>query len=301
MKIWLVSVLAMFVSTAVTAATKEQNSLDVSLTLGAEYNSNLTVDELDLGSELSGMVTNIDASFDWTIQPAEDQQFIFGYNIFQSLNEEYSEFDIRSHGLNLGYEWSPNDLSLGLDYAYYDTALDGEDLLTLQFITPSVSYMLSDSSLLRLAVNLMDKRFDVFTERDADTQGLNLSYYYFYNQAQSYLRWSIATQDEDAVSDELDFSAWVYSMSFSTPAEDLLDGAKFKASAQYTDRDYDNLTEAIAAIRTEQWTQVKLSLEWPLGSNIDLITAAEFNDRSSNLPSADYTENRFLIDVRFSF
>ncbi|NNJ73388.1 MAG: DUF560 domain-containing protein [Enterobacterales bacterium] len=278
-----------------------EQKYNASISIGEEYNSNLTIDELDLGSNQSGLLTNIELEVDAQLSPSKDHQINLAYMFSRSIHEEYSEFDLESHGFSLGYDFTEGDYTYGLDYMFFDATLDSADFLQMNFITPSVSYMLNDTSLLRFAYNFTDKSFDTFTDRDADSNGVDISYYSFFNQAKSYFRWQLSTAQEDAVTDEFDFDSYTVGFSVNSTVPSLAEGAKVNFDIKYSERDYSQRTEEIMAFRAEEWSQVRLNLIVPIYENMTLDFGVEHNDRASNLASADYTETRAMVDFIYEF
>jgi len=268
--------------------------------VGEEYNSNLTIEELDIESNESGILTNLELFADYKFEINSDNRLMLGYEFNQSLHDDLSEFDTQNHGFTIGYELDIYSHMFTTDYIYYDTQLDGDDLLDITFISPAFSYFLSDTTLIRFAYNYIDKQFDYLIERSAENNGGEISMYIFSDDAQSYFRWALATESEDAIFEELDFSSFKGTLSLKSMAKWLSDEAVFKASISYADREYDSITQEINAIRTETRTQFKSSLSYPFNESINFILSYEYSDRSSNLPVADYDENRVLISVEFN-
>lgn len=286
---------------SLTASEDTENNLSLTFKIGEEYNSNLTIEELDIGSNESGYLSNIELLTNYRLKLKNDHTFYFGYEFSQSLHHEYTEFDTQNNGLSLGYEKGMGEYILSLDYSYYDTKLDGENLLTMNFFTPAISYMLNNNFLIRADYLYLDKQFDDFSNRDASSNGASLSAFYFFNNAKSYVRCSISNSSEDAISDELDFESITGAVSIKTPANWISSDAIFKASLKYSETDYDHITFSINELRAEQKIHFKSSLAIPYSESITVIGAYELIDRVSNLDIANYKENRAMVSMEFKF
>jgi hypothetical protein len=277
------------------------HEVDIALKLGAEYNSNISIEELDLNSSVSGTLANIELLTEYRYNLSDTTSFRLGYDFSQTLHQDLTEFNFQSHGVSAGFENQFSDLTTSIDYSYYDTKLDDEGLLSIAIFTPAISYMLNNNLLVRFDYNFIEKEFNEFFVRNAETNKSTISAYYFFNGAKSYAKISLSDSKEDADSRQLDFEESIINMSIKLSADWLHNGSAFKAGYTYSDRDYDDITLSINAVRAEQKNQFTASFTIPYSKGIDLIAAYENTDRSSNLTFADYQENRLMLSVLLSW
>ncbi|MCP3675199.1 MAG: hypothetical protein GY829_12110 [Gammaproteobacteria bacterium] len=272
----------------------------MSLTIGAEYNSNLTVEELDLNATIGGSLVNIDLITDYRFQLTEESSLQIAYDFSQSLHRDYSEYNYQSHGFSTSFETKLGDTTASLDYSYYDSSLDDTGLITFAMLTPAIYFMINDEFLISGEYSQFEKDFDDLKERDAIAKTGSVSAFYFFNDAKSYMRIAIRNTNEDADSNQLDYEDFTTSLSIKTPATWIKSGAFFKASYSFSDRDYEHITHSIGEIRTEQKNYFVSTFSIPVNETTDIIAALEMTNRSSNFPVANYDENRLMLSVQFS-
>ena len=101
------------------------------LSLGYEYDSNVTVDELDRSSSVGdgGLVSSVNLALDHDINDDTSGSLSYGYSRI-----DYDQFDFLSretHIVGANVSSRVGDATLGMTYFYIDARLDGRGLLDL--------------------------------------------------------------------------------------------------------------------------------------------------------------------------
>ena len=103
-------------------------------------------------------------------------------------------------------------------------------------------------------------------------------------------------ESENAVDPQFDFKGHNIKARFSQRISMGDRDAELKVGWRYEDRNYASITPSIGAIRDDTRHRFQAELEIPITDRIYGLIEYEYADYSSNLPSADYTQN--LVGAR---
>jgi opacity protein-like surface antigen len=257
---------------------------------GAEYNSNVAVQELDANTGQSDWAATINARGEVSGSPVDKLTLRAGYEFSQSLHEEFDSFDITLHR---GYGEASYDFSgvtAGVIANLAQANLAGDKYLTFTQVSPYLSRQFNDTLFLRVAYAASDKTFEGRSARDATSDAVSGDAYFFLNGTKQYIAVSGKALEEDANDSSLDYGAGSarvrYVQRFPAFDRDMT----FRAGVEYEKRDYDAPTPSIGAPRSDKRAGVDLSLEAPITDNIFVEGSYRYGDYQSNLASADYNE-----------
>lgn len=257
---------------------------------GAEYNTNVAVQELDANTGQGDWAATFSALGEVSGSPVDRLKLTAGYEFSQSLHQDFDAFDIALHR---GYGEASYDLSavtVGVLANLAQANLAGDKYLTFTQVSPYLAKQFGDKLYVRLAYAATDKSFEGRPTRDATSNAVSADAYVFLNGASQYIAIGGKALEEDANDDSLDYgsgSARVrYVQRFPAFDRDLT----FRAGADYEQRDYDAPTTSIGAPRKDKRTGADISLEAPITDNIFLEGSYRYGDYQSNLATADYNE-----------
>lgn len=276
-------------------------SVSGSVELGAEYNSNLSVSELESASGRSDGAGVLDAALDLSWQPAPRVALDAGYSYSASRYSDLDSYDLDMHLLyaDLSRDFGP--FTLGANYYFADAGLGGDDFLELDQYSLYAGKLLNGNWYLRGALNFSDKAFATFAERDADNQGYSIEIFRFFEQGRSNLMLGYGYEDEETraapYAYEADSLRLRYSRRFSLASRD----SRLQLGYRWQDRDYLNVTPLIGARRGDRRQVLDANLEVSMLEQLDLIGGWEYGNYRSNLDSADFNENRLSLSARLSF
>ncbi|MBR9908849.1 MAG: hypothetical protein GYB33_00695 [Gammaproteobacteria bacterium] len=279
----------------------EAVSFKFDVAAGAEYNSTLSVKELDqqLQEGDRAVITKTKLAARW--QASDRLQVNGGYTFSTKTYDEYEQYDNNLHLLHSDISYRFDALTTGASYHFAQATLDGEDLLDLQQVTVYGSKLIDEVNFVRLSATGKETRFDNFYDRDADSLGAGIDLYRFFNQGRSYLMFGVARDSEDAQADLFDYHGRDYKLQASTTLSLLDKNSRLQLSWRWTERDYAGSDPSLGARRSDQRQVAELVWELPLTSIFSLDTRLEYGDYQSNLSSADYTASKASVAFKASF
>jgi hypothetical protein len=259
--------------------------------VGAEYNSNVAVIDIDANTGESDWAATINALAEVTVVPVDKLTLRAGYDFSQSLHDEFDAFDLAIHR---GYGEVAYDFDLvtvGVLGNLAQANLDGDEYLTLRQVQPYLSKQFGNSLFLRAAYSSTDKEFEGRPQRDATADAVQIDGYFFLDGVQRYVVLGGRATEEDANAAEFDFSSWMGRARFVQRFEAFGQNLAFRAGVEYEDRDYDNVTPLIGAPRSDKRTTADAQIDIPLGDTFFSEISYRYGRYESNLASADYDEH----------
>ena len=259
--------------------------------VGAEYNSNVAVSDLDTNTGEGDWAATINALAEATFVPVEKLTFRAGYDFSQSLHQEFDAFDLAIHR---GYGEAAYDFDLvtvGVLGNLAQANLDGDEYLTLTQVQPYLSKQFGNSLFLRAAYSATEKEFEGRPQRDATADAVQLDGYVFLDGVQRYVVLGGRATEEDATAAEFDYSSWLARARFVQRFDAFDQNLTFRAGVEYEDRDYDNVTPLIGTPRSDKRTVADAQIDIPLGEQFFSEISYRYGRFESNLASADYDEH----------
>ncbi len=263
---------------------------------GLEYDSNISVIQLDTNTANDDFAGLIDASLSLTAPLGEGTELRAGYDFSQSLHFDFTNFDIQSHRASAGVGHDFGPVTFDLDYNFAHASLGRKGFLDLNRITPSLSGFLGRSVFVRLAYDYTDKNFLNRTARDATTNAVGLSVYYFLDGTRSYFTTAYRYKDENATAAEFDYRGHELRLRYTRKFPFGAEEGRVRIGGRYEKRNYRSVTPSIGAVRDDDRLRIETSLELPLTRHLFTEFEYEFDDFSSNLPSADFKQH--LLSAR---
>ena len=269
----------------------------VEASVGMEYDDNLNVAELDVSSGEGDVAAIIEVSVGYEFPGLTDYELEAGYDFYQSLYQDFSEFNLQTHALHLSGSREFGDLDAGLTYRYTYSRLDDNDFLRIHSLQPSLGYSVQPNWYLNLAYGYQDKEFADDAERDARQHALSLDNYIVFDDNKSYVRLGYRGEDEDADGPRYDYLGHYLNAGLSTPLNLLPKPAKLDFSYQYLTKDYSNITPSIGKERNDHRHTFGVKAHIDLSDAVFARLGYEYVDASSNLPSADFHENIVSVSL----
>ncbi len=279
----------------------EGNGFSAVVSVGLEYDDNLSVIELDQFSSEDDMslLVGLDARYNHAL--AADTNVEFGYAFSRSFHDDYNDFDIQSHQLSADINHQFGDTKGGLTYRFFDFELGNEELLDYQQLSPYVSRLFGSDIYTRAAYTYSRKDYDAQADsgRNAKTDAVDLDVYYFLNGSSLYLSGSYGYRDENATANQYDYNSNIFKVGVTKKLSVVDYETKMKLAYRYEDRDYSSVTPSIGDKRSDTRKRTRFSWEWELDEDMVTTFEYEYNDNKSNLSSADYDQN--LVSLNFEY
>ena len=271
------------------AATRARWSVEVGV--GAEYDTNVSVDEVDLSSGQSDYAYIIDFELGVKKRLTENTEGSLTYDISQSSYDEYSRVDRRTQILGGTLSTDLGKSNAGLSGYYIDSTLDGDPFLRYARLSPSLSGFLARKWFARGAYVHAERRIDGSNQRNARTQSGEADVYYFHRGLRSYVNLGYRYRHEDAVAEELDFNSHALKLRYIRRFDLFGQRAKAEVALRYEVRDYRNEEPTIGEPRNDDRLRFKMDFEVPLNDRLTWQWYYSYGDYVSNLPRADFTQN----------
>jgi hypothetical protein len=258
---------------------------------GIEYDSNVSVEEIDRASSESDQALVLEAGLQMQQQITANTDLRLTYDYSQNDYQEFSQVDRQTHIVGADVSLDMGKLNSGLSLFYIDSRLDGDAFLQLYRASPSISGFVSKKWFARGAYVYSEKQIEQRPLRDAQTHAGEGDLYFFYRGLRSYFNLGYRYREEDAEADQYDYQSHAVKMRYVQRFKLFSKLAKLELGWTYEDRDYQGITPVISAERADKRQRVKLDLEVPVTERAALQFYLGYGDYQSNYSPADYTQN----------
>ena len=275
--------------------------LSGSISLGAEYDSNVSLDEGDINSHLGDAAVTLGANVDLRVIDTKPLRLRLGYGFDLTTHQDLEDFDLEIHQLTASASLRAGKASLGMDYRYAHVRLDRDGFLDLHFVSPSISGFVSKNGFARLGATYTRKAYRTSTKLDANTLQLTADFYRFFSKRKGYVALGIRHDAENAGGPEFDYRANQASVRAQIPFRAIKTAIRLQLSYAYGERDYRNVTPSIGERRREKRSTYGISLDAALTKRLSFRPALRFVDRQSNVPAFDYREHTVTTELRYKF
>ena len=267
--------------------------------VGAEYDSNVSIDELDVSSSESDHAWILDAEFKLEQQLGAAADLTLTYDFSQANYAEFSIVDRQTHLVAADLGADLGKANGGLTLYYINARLDGEAFLEYYRGSPYLSGFLAKKWFARGAYVYSDKRIEQNPGRDAESHAGEFDLYFFRRGLRSYFNVGFKYKDEDAVQARYDHTSSNLKLRYIHRFDLWDDVLKMELSWRYEDRDYSSNTPSIGEKRNDERHRWKIDLEYPFMDKGAFQLYAGYADYASNYPLADYDQH--VIGTRLSW
>ena len=258
--------------------------------IGAEYDTNVSVDEVDLSSGESDYAWIIDFELGAKRKLGERSEISLSYDISQSKYDEFSRVDRLTQIVGADINTEIGRSNAAFSAFYIDSQLDGEPFLQYLRLSPSLSGFLARKWFARGAYVQAERKIDQRSQRDAETRAGEIDIYYFHRGLRSYFNAGYRYRDEDANAPELDFAAHALKLRYIRRLELWGKKAKAELAMRYEVRDYRSEEPTIGEPRDDDRIRWKADFEVTLTRQLAWQFYYSYGDYESNLPRADFTQ-----------
>lgn len=300
---------ALGVVAASTAALAESKlkAWNLDLSAGVKFDDRVTVDEVDTNAAASDVAAVLGVDADYRLVDSDNSRVEIGYQFDQSLYQDLSQFDYQKHTPSLtAWTKTDNGMKLAFTYSFTRALLGGDFFLNQHLISPSISTFVSDNVQVAMFYKFYDRDY-ADDNRDGQTHEPGVDVHYFFDKSKKgYLLVGASYTSEDTAGTAFVFSGPSARATVQLPIEPFGQQGKLRFSYTYQLRDYDNaasLTPPIPGETTRRDDRQTLRAYGEVEIVDDLKATAEyrFTDRSSNLPTADYSKNVVSLGLEYGF
>lgn len=294
---------ALAIGSASAASTPEKpelregpDALTALLSAGVEYDSNVSVIDVDNNSGADDFAAVFDAEFEFAPDLGDRSSLAFGYSFSQSLYETFDAFNLQSHLATVDASHDLGPFEIGGAYRFAHSRLGGDSFLTLNQFSPSLSRFFGEKVYVRGEYTYTDRNFIGRVDRDGKNHAAAGDVYYFMNGAKTYLALGYRWEKEDTLDPQFDFQGDTFRARFSQRFPVGARDGHFRLGYRYELRDYSSITPSIGALREDKRHRFNAELEIPFGKALFGRLNAEYGDFQSNLPAADF--NQTVVSAR---
>jgi len=267
--------------------------------VGAEYDTNVSVDEVDVTSGEADSAWLVDFELGVTQPLGKRTDLNLNYDFSQATYERFSRVDRQTHILGADVGTDLGKANTGISAYYINSRLDGEPFLEYLRVSPSLSGFLAKKWFARGAYVFSERTIEDRADRDATTHSGEADLYYFHRGLRSYFNIGYRYRDEDATAARFDFRSHGLKLRYIRRFDLFERQAKVELAWRFEARRYLSPTPSIGEDREDDRSRWKLDLEVPLTRRLALQTYASYGNYESNLPRADFTQT--IVGARLSY
>ncbi|MCB1679987.1 MAG: DUF560 domain-containing protein [Halioglobus sp.] len=267
--------------------------------IGTEYDSNVSVEEVDRTSNEGDYALNLDLGVEVSRALSDQVDIAATYDLSQTLYREFDEVDRQTHILGADVSLDAGAVDSGVSLFYINSRLDGSRFLELYRLSPYLSGFLSRRWFARGAYVYSEKAIADRPERDATTHAAEADLYYFRRGLRSYFNVGYRFRNENARTDRLDYRANSLKLRYIHRFDVFSRLAKLELAWRYEDRDYRSVTPVIQDKRRDERHRWRADLEVPLTVKAAVQFYYSYGDYDSNYTPADYSQH--LLGTRLVY
>jgi hypothetical protein len=305
--------------------TNQKNPADLNFKIqaGTEYDSTLTVVELDQTSDKGDWAAVLNGRVGVELKPTERISLKGSYSFASHNYREYSAFDQDLHIVSLDAGIDLAGITWGVSHHFAHAKLASKPLLDLSKTSFYAGKLFSNGVYLRGAFTESDKRFDTNSERNTDGTEMAGDMYYFFNGARTFWSVGASQETEDARSPAFDNDALKLRARFSHTGELAGHKSQVQLGWRYENRDYGKeeslpgtgnpgtgndlspfgANPQYIGTNTRQDRSQIVEASWALNlfQPLTLETKIEHGNYSSNFEAADYKETGVSVLMSLEF
>ena len=215
--------------------------------------------------------------------------------------QDQNEYNSKYYSLSLDWNQSIGNFDFSLYASHTDIGLDDTDL-TLDMVSPNLSYFFSNGIFLNLQHALIEKSFNntSFNYLSAKNSATVLSTYYFFSNSTAFISISYTDSNENAEDNNYDYRQKTSGISTQKSFSFLGKKSKINLSYAIRKRDYTKVSFGNTEYRTfEDRDRIKIYFDTRLNPQWTLRLSYDFKDRDSNLADYAYDNNIYSFRVQY--
>lgn len=268
---------------------------------GLEYDSKLSIQEIDRTSSASDTARRLDARFAGRINFSEDSRLKASYGLNSKNYREQDSFDQQLRSLSLDASHDFSAFTLGTLYHHNAAKLDSADFLELDQKSLYAGRLFGDQVYLRGAVNRKSKVFADNPARNADVRGYDADVFIFFNQARSFVSFGWTGEQDDARVDSFDYASNGLRARYSNKFRAFNADNQLELGLRFEEKDYDEVDLLLGTERRDLRRSFELSWSVGLNSVLTLQSKVQHGRHDSTLASADYNETTASLILEADF
>lgn len=298
--------LAGALAASVAAAADDRIDFSGEAATGIEYDSNVSVIDLDknTGRGDASLLTDLGLGADITLTEAVALKL--GYDWSQTRHQDFSDFDLSMHKASAALKYDAGLVDAGLALHYVDAQLGGDDFLEMRRFSPSLAKLFGERLYLRGAYVRADKNHRTDAGRSAVNDGLAADAFWFLDGPRRYVAFGLLISDEDAATSDFDYDGERLNLTYAQRIDGSAVDVELKFRLQLERRDYRQVLESSflepdPSRRADERQRVALLVDVPVNEWLAVKGGIEYARNASNLASADFTEVSYSARLAAAF
>lgn len=284
------------------SASNDILSWNASAEAGLVYDSNVSIDEVDVhsskGDGAIGGSASVGALAQWVDEGIELSADV---SVFDTHYVQYDAFNTNTVMLSSTLAYDLSNYDLGLDYFYAVNKLDGDKFLSLSTIQPNVGGFIGRALYMRLGLGFTDKTFYQSEGRNADQYALNGNAYYFLRSTERYLAVSYRYSVENSSDKTFVYKGNHIKLMWNEKTSILGYKAKWKLGFSYGDQSYDNAPEEEESAQSDTSYSVFAEVKMDINTQTYWNLSYEYFDNNSNFRDQTYTQHIINASIGAEF
>ena len=293
--------LAMMMATNVFAADSSSVNFKLKSNADYRYDSAVGITEIDQNSFKGDTAARFTIAPTLNYKPTDSTTITALYDRSLTRYEELDEYNLDIADTAIGLQQATAMGTFGYRYDYVDAQVDNDDFLTMTMHTVDWGILLGNSWYWRVDYAQKDKDFDQLSTRNSTTDSVNGQLFVFFNQHQSSINIGLGYDDEDAQDRQFSNQALQLKLGLNQPLSLLGKPGQIKLSARYRNVEYHDDSLVVGSPRNDNIVSAAASYSIDLNEHLSFITELEYNDKQSNLASADYDRVMVSAGIGFKF
>jgi tetratricopeptide (TPR) repeat protein len=273
----------------------------VSMSAGIEYDDNITVSLQDLATGLDDFANIFEFSGAYKFFQTPKFELEAGYDFYQSLYLDLSEFDLQSHIFSLGGSRKFENFDIDVFTSYNRSTLGGEDFMDTFSVAPQIGFFPAERWFALIGYSYENFQFFNDPTRDGGSHSLGMDHFVFFMEGKSYLLFSYRVESKNTRADEFTYVGHYGTVGVKVPLPFWNQKGAFNLSYRYFYKDYSEITPSLGRERRDLRHTLGVKLTQPLSKCLTLNLNYEFIDSVSNLQQIDFTENIASLAFAVSF
>lgn len=275
--------------------------LDFTLAAGYEYNTVVSVEDVEEINGGKDSLLNLRGSIDYEQDIGQNTELTVGYTYRQKSHETLSRFDRQNHYLSTGIEHDFGKTEVGVQYRAYDGTRDNDGFVFSNRIRTYMETDIKDDLKLDVFYVFEDKEYDQSASLDAKDNEIGGQLTWYMDGFRRYVQLRYIRENSDAFGPQFDYDAdklrAAYTQRIKVGEKDL----RARLSWSYDIRNYENVTPSIGVIREDDRQRFGVDLRYPIWNDVDVSAEYQRANYDSNLPSVDYNRDRVRIGLNYGF
>ncbi|MBN1106062.1 MAG: tetratricopeptide repeat protein [Deltaproteobacteria bacterium] len=280
---------------------KAQKPYTLYLKLGLQYDSNVTLEPLDLDfiSDEDDFLLQGYFSGKYRILEKANHELGVGYNHYQTWHYDLDQFDLAGGIFNLywKYRWHPFTFDVSYLPEYY--WLDSDSFLMRHHLRPEVTWRAGEKVFTRLTYSYFRNNHFFDDGRDGHANEIFLGGYYLLGGKSSYLFGGIGCEDTSTADPDQDYEQWKLRLGI---VVEIPWDLQLSVTGRYYEQNYDHVDSGYGIRREDAKYCGSLSLSRKLCRDwLSLMAEFEYTKNDSNIDAFEYDRKVVTLSLVASY